>query len=118
MKSDSKKQYKGYEVYTILKRSGNENHDDDPLEYSKRDIESNDYVVLDIPINKILKSDMDAKYFVGSEMKDFKDDYEKRQVKIPIIIDRDFRLVDGYHRLSQQVFNKKKTIQTFVPIKK
>lgn len=112
------KPIQGKDVYTILKRLGNENHDDDPLNYVKREILGNQYKIIDVPINKILSSDVDAKYFVGSEMKDFKDDYTKRPVKSPIIIDKDFHLVDGYHRLSQQVFNGKKKIQSFVPIKK
>ena len=112
------KPIQGKDVFSYLKKLGNENHDDDPLSDEKRNIESNTYIIIDVPINKILKSDMDAKYFVGDEMKNFKDDYTKRTVKHPIIIDKDFRLVDGYHRLAQQVFNGKKKVQSFVPIKK
>ena len=118
MKSDLKKQYQGSDVYKILKKLGNENHDDDPLDYEKRSIESNSYIVVDIPISKILQSDVDAKFFIKDEMTNFKDDYTKRTVKSPILIDKNFHLVDGYHRLAQTIFNGKKKIQSFVPIKK
>ena len=106
----------GKDVYKFLKKLGNENHDDDPLDYIKNEILRNTYVLQDISVNKILQSDMDAKHYVGSEMKDFKDDYTKRTVKSPILLDKNYILKDGYHRLAQTVFNKKSKIPAFIPI--
>lgn len=105
----------GKDVFNLLKKLGNENHDDDPLDDIKREVLSNTYIIGEVPITKLLKADMDVKYYVGSEMKDFKDDYTKRPVKSPILIDKKFIVKDGYHRLAQQVFNGKKTIKAFIP---
>ena len=107
----------GKDVFKYLKKLGNENHDDDPLDDIKQEVFTNTYEIKDIPISKILSSDIDAKYYVSSEMKSFKDDYTKRVVKSPILIDDKYNLKDGHHRLAQQVFNGKRTVKSFVPIK-
>lgn len=110
------KPIEGKDVYTYLKKLGNENHDDDPLTYIKSEILRNQYTLQDVPVTTILKRDVDAKWYVGNEMKDFKDDYTKRKVKSPILLDKDYMLKDGYHRLAQTVFNGQKKIKAFLPL--
>ena len=107
----------GKDVFKYLKKLGNENHDDDPLDDIKNEVLRNTYEIKDIPINKILSADVDAKYYVSNEMKHFKSDYTKRAVKTPILIDDKYNLKDGYHRLAQSVFNGKRIVKSFVPIK-
>ena len=47
------KKISGKDVWEYLKKLGNENHDDDPLDYIRREVEASEYVLTEVPISKI-----------------------------------------------------------------
>lgn len=106
----------GKEVFQYLKKLGNENHDDDPLDDIRREVESSQYILKEVPISKLLKSDRDLNDYVQSELRDFRDDWKKRPVKAPILVSKRGKVQDGYHRTTQEVVNGKSKIKAFVEI--
>jgi uncharacterized protein YjaZ len=118
--------YSGQEVWDYFNKLISRHHSkyDDPIHNQhKEQILKNNYILKDILIDDLLKSDVDLKDYVETQMDYYKEKWKNENNKVytyGLIGNSSFSndvLIDGYHRLLQKIINGDKTFKVFVPIK-
>ncbi len=113
---------KGDYVWEYFLEYGSENHskDENPMFDWEDQVLNTNYVEKEILISNLLKNDVDLKEFFESEKRDGFSSYKKNMVvnKNIIIGDSNYAkdvVIDGYHRIVQNIVNGKNSIMAFVP---
>jgi hypothetical protein len=113
---------KGDYVWKYFLGYGSENHskDENPMFDWKDQVLNTNYVEKELLISNILKNDVDLKEFFESEKQDGFSSCKKRRVvdKNIIIGNSNYAkdvVIDGYHRIVQNIINGKNSIMAFVP---
>ena len=113
---------KGDYVWKYFLGYGSENHskDENPMFDWKDQVLKTNYVERELLISNLLKNDVDLKEFFESEKQDDFSSYKKnRTVNKNIIIGNSNYandvVIDGYHRIVQNIVNGKNTVMAFVP---
>ena len=107
----------GSEVYRLSEKNKSENNE--ALEDYKKQITSNEYSVIKLPISELIKGDEDLAQFIKDEKVQ-----KGRKVGSPIIIGEKVNdmspnvkdgVIDGWHRISQALVNGETEIEAYVP---
>lgn len=113
--------YDGEYVLDYFKKLGSKNHskyDNSIFNEYKQQILDNKYILKYIDIDDLLKNDIDLKEFVDTQYNYYKNKYNKVESAI-LIGNSNFTndvVIDGYHRIIQNIINSDNKIKAFVPI--
>ena len=116
------REYSGSEVWESAVKAGSENNEG--LESEEDTITLTNYVLIDIPLCKVMKRDPDVEDFVNNS-KDDERFSKHRRIEQPIIIGGIDRggpfytdgVIDGGNRVAQAVLGNKETmIKAYVPV--
>ncbi len=112
----------GKDVYLEAQKAGSENNDfDENMSEYQNQIEQNEYLLLNIPIEKLVENDPDLKEYIDAGIDESS---PKRSIKQPIIIGNAERgsfntikdgVIDGFHRVEQSIINGEKFVKAYVP---
>jgi len=117
--------YNGKDVWGYFSKLTSRHHSkyDDPIHNQYKDqILNNEYILKDILISDLLKSDVDLKDYIETQIDFYKDKWGNENNTVNtygLIGDSSFSndvVIDGYHRILQNVINGVKTIKMFVPL--
>lgn len=96
---------------------------EDPIHNQHKDqILNNEYILKDILISDLLNSDVDLKDYIETQIDFYKDKWDNENNVVNtygLIGDSSFSndvVIDGYHRILQNIISGVKTIKMFVPL--